>query len=280
MKMIKLVVATILSLFAFAANAQLAVINSVTESAGALTIRGANFIQVRGRHDVYLAGAPLAPTSYTNDTIVAPLPAALGPGSYLIQLVPQRYVTGEGDLFVYSIAAAGLKGDKGDAGATGAAGPQGPMGQTGLTGATGPQGPVGPQGPTGPQGIQGPQGAPASNAPDYDSGWLPIVNLTGQIFITHNLHAYPRRMELWQCGATDGTRYGDCTTYVVHASLAGTHFGNGHINPVQVASVTYDQVVIGFNIFWFNWGWYSANGDIECFGGDCHNAFYRLFIWR
>ena len=138
--------------------AQSAVITSVTEAANIVTIRGANFIQSRGRFDVFLGTTPLAPTSYAIDAIVAPLPGALTPGSYLISLVPQRYVADDGDTFIFTLAATGAKGDTGATGPQGIAGPQGPMGQTGLTGNTGATGPTGPAGPQGPQGATGAPG--------------------------------------------------------------------------------------------------------------------------
>jgi hypothetical protein len=142
-----------------------AVIRSVTPSGGALTIAGDNFIQPRGRYDVLLGNMPLVPTSYTADTIVAPLPGPLAVGTYLLQLVPQRGNAIPGDEFAYVVAATGAKGDKGDKGDAGATGPQGPMGQTGLTGSTGLQGPQGLQGSQGiqgPMGFQGPQGPPGT----------------------------------------------------------------------------------------------------------------------
>ena len=162
----KLVLAALL---AFAAPniawAQLAaVIRSVTPSGGVLTITGENFIQPRGRFDVLLGSIPLTPTSYTNNTIVAPLPGPLSVGTYLVDLVPQRGVSAAGDEFPYVVAAAGAKGDKGDKGDTGAQGPQG------IQGAMGPQGAQGVPGPQGVQGIQGSTGATGSQGPSGTTG--------------------------------------------------------------------------------------------------------------
>jgi hypothetical protein len=116
------------------ASAQLAVITSVTATANAITIHGANFIQPRGRFDVSLGTTALVPTSYTIDTIVAPLAGALVPGSYLVALKPQRGVADDGDTFVFTLAGLGATGPQGPAGPTG---PQGPIGQTGPAGPSG-----------------------------------------------------------------------------------------------------------------------------------------------
>ena len=161
------IVKTLLLMSALAActsgivNAQSAGITSITHAANVITIHGINFIQPRGRFDVLLGTTPLAPASYSNDAIVAPLPASITPGSYLVALVPQPFVTDDGDTFIFTLAAAGTKGETGAQGTQGIAGPQGsvgPRGPTGITGATGATGGSGPQGQPGPAGAQGRRG--------------------------------------------------------------------------------------------------------------------------
>ncbi len=78
----------------------------------------------------------------------------------------------------------GLQGLKGD---TGDVGPEGPEGPIGLAGE---QGPMGPQGPPGAIGVTGAIGPPGIMNPDYDSGWVTILDTgSGSDILTldHNL---------------------------------------------------------------------------------------------
>jgi hypothetical protein len=119
---------------------------------------------------VFFGTTQLVPTSYTNDTIVAPLPGPLVPGSYLVALKPQRGVADDGDTFVFTLAAGGAKGDKGDPGIQGPQGIQGLTGSTGQTGAKGDTGAAGAQGIQGLQGVPGLQGIPGLPGPSGNTG--------------------------------------------------------------------------------------------------------------
>lgn len=76
----------------------------------------------------------------------AALPAAIAPGSYLLNVSCGSGVTSDAS-FDVTIGAVGPKGDKGDVG------PQGPQGVQGPQGLAGPQGPQGIQGPAGPAAV-------------------------------------------------------------------------------------------------------------------------------
>jgi hypothetical protein len=127
------------------ANAQ--TIQKASVSGTTLTIIGANFGNNKGTVTLG-GGAAFTITSWTATQVVAAMPAALLPGSYLLKLTKAG---GAPDFFALT------------AGAVGPVGPAGPTGATGLSGLdgiNGVDGLPGPAGPTGPQGIQGPQGVP------------------------------------------------------------------------------------------------------------------------
>ena len=241
------------------ASAQLAVITSVTDTANVVTIQGANFIQPRGRFNVFFGTTQLAPTSYAIDTIVAPLPGALTPGSYLVALKPQKGVADDGDTFIFTLAGSG------------AVGPQGP------------QGPAGPQGPKGDKGDTGPQGPGAGTGPDYDSHWFQVDSRTfGMVNLNYSDTGFmPTRIQLLQCGAVTDAYNGACTTQTVYANSSG-YQGNGvSINPLPL---TIDpagrNVLISMYPDWWAWAYWTPTKGWNCEDLDCYTAWYRVLLWR
>jgi|ERR1022692_2848284 hypothetical protein len=112
-----------------------------------ITITGNNFSPSGLAPTVVFAHAPLALVSFTNQTIVAQLPAGFAAGSYSLSVTNSVPQTG-----TFSVT-------------LGAVGPTGPAGPQGPAGPAGPQGPAEPQGATGPQGAQGPTGAQGPPGP-------------------------------------------------------------------------------------------------------------------
>ena len=171
-KSLALAIALALSVPAFAVEKPF--ISGVTEASGSVTINGAHFLQQKGQLQVYVSGVstPLVVASYTDNAIVALLPAGVAPGGYLFSLVKTRGDGGDGtandgDEFYFTLGAQGAKGDKGDAGEVG---PQGPAGQTGLKGDTGPAGAQGTAGTNGTPGARGDTGATGAQGPKGDTG--------------------------------------------------------------------------------------------------------------
>jgi len=68
------------------------------------------------------------------------------------------------------------QGGTGDTGPTDETGPTGPTGETSTTSATGPTGPTGETSTTSATGPQPPQGKQTPYVPDYDSGWIDIID--------------------------------------------------------------------------------------------------------
>jgi hypothetical protein len=96
--------------------------------------------------------------SFTNQRLVATLPAGFAAGSYSLSVTNSN---GQAATLSVTVGAVGPAGPQGPAGAQGPSGPAGPTGPQGVAGPTGPQGPVGPTGATGPQ---GPPGNPGTGA--------------------------------------------------------------------------------------------------------------------
>ncbi len=125
----------------------------VTET-NQLEIVGQNFGSGTPAPIVTLDERPLAVQTATGVEIVAFLPNALPPGTYLL-VVSTGPAPLNRDTFNVTIGAVGPAGPAGPAGATGPTGPSGPAGPIGPAGPAGPQGPAGPAGPQGPAGPAG-----------------------------------------------------------------------------------------------------------------------------
>jgi hypothetical protein len=123
----------------------------VDHEAGTMAIEGVHFgsspIVEIDYHPVTVYGA--APT-----LIVAELPMAMAPGSYVVSVQTARSAI----FTAYFVVAVGARGPAGPQGPEGAPGPEGPAGPVGEPGPAGPAGPPGAQGPEGPQGPAGPPG--------------------------------------------------------------------------------------------------------------------------
>jgi len=123
-----------------------------------ITITGSNFSPSGLAPTVVFAHTTLALVSFTNQKLVATLPAGFAAGSYSLTVTNSVPQTGT---FGVTLGAVGPTGPQGPAGPAGAQGPAGPAG------AQGPAGPAGPQGPSGPQGATGPQGPPGPAGPSH-----------------------------------------------------------------------------------------------------------------
>jgi hypothetical protein len=113
---------------------------------------------------VVFAHTALALVSFTNQKLVATLPAGFAAGSYSLTVTNSVPQTGT---FTVTL---------------GAVGPTGPTGPQGPAGPAGPQGPAGPAGAQGPVGPAGPAGAPGTAAilSGYCSGsQAPATGLSG-----------------------------------------------------------------------------------------------------
>src|SRR2546430_13906470 len=110
-----------------------------------ITIVGTNFGS--STPSVTLQGAPLSVQSFNavTGTVVATLPAALNPGSYLLAVTTSTGGPSTG----FFDTTYGSNGGTGPTGATGATGPTGTNGTNGTNGAPGATGATGPTGPTG-----------------------------------------------------------------------------------------------------------------------------------
>jgi tartrate-resistant acid phosphatase type 5 len=115
-------------------------------------------VSIRGRNlgmrypQVWLGEAKLKVRSATPDEVVAVLPAGIPPGTYLLQLSPEKSGS-PSTTFTLAVGVAGPPGPTGPPGAPGATGPQGDPGPQGPRGLDGPPGPQGPAGPLVPHGI-------------------------------------------------------------------------------------------------------------------------------
>ena len=104
---------------------------------------------------VALGSVQLPTTSVTGNMVLAQVPAAIPPGSYLLTVTTGDAPSDESWVTVGAVGPQGQTGPKGD---TGPQGPTGPNGDTGPRGPTGAQGNTGPQGPAGPAGPKGASG--------------------------------------------------------------------------------------------------------------------------
>ena len=121
----------------------------VDEAAGQMTISGVEF----GIEEpfVTLEGLPVVVVSHSPTEIVATIPAAMTPGTYLLNVTLNGGSRPQG---VFNVA-------------VGTEGPQGPQG---VPGPQGPQGGVGPQGLPGPPGTRGARRTDWSDGSDRTSG--------------------------------------------------------------------------------------------------------------
>ena len=138
------------------------IINAAADLArNQLIVNGANF-DGRGSLHVLFNGLALTIVSATPTQIVAALPAAIEPRTYLLVVGRGSDHRGHDDDFaMFDVT-------------IGAVGPTGPIGPQGIQG---PKGDTGPQGPQGVKGDTGPQGAPG---PTYSAGVG--LTLTGTTF--------------------------------------------------------------------------------------------------
>ncbi len=141
-------------------KSQLVIISAEADAQGErLTVRGLNFGNSPLRVTLGLVDLPVLTAG--PDVLVAELPPALAPGTYLLTVArgPSKRDAGVFDVAIGTVGPpgpAGPQGPKGDKGDTG------PQGAQGFPGPQGPQGSQGPQGPQGPQGLEGPAGPPGS----------------------------------------------------------------------------------------------------------------------
>jgi collagen triple helix repeat protein len=129
---------------------------------------------------VTLGSVQLPTTSVTGNMVLAQVPAAIPPGSYLLTVNTGDAPSDESWVTVGAVGPQGQTGPKGDTGPQGPTGPKGdtgaqgltgPKGDTGAQGQTGPKGDTGPRGLTGPQGDTGPQGPAGPTGPKGASGY-------------------------------------------------------------------------------------------------------------
>jgi len=139
--LVALVITTEVSAASTAPVIYSAVVNTSTKS---VTITGNNFSRSGHAPKVVLATTTLTLVSFTNQKLVATLPAGIPAGSY--SLIVESSNT---QAATFSVTL----------GALGPTGPQGPAGATGAPGATGAQGMQGVQGVQGPQGVPGTPGS-------------------------------------------------------------------------------------------------------------------------
>jgi hypothetical protein len=119
-----------------------------------ITINGNNFSPSGLAAKVIFATTTLTLVSFTNQKLVATLPAGFAAGSYSLVVVNSN-----NQVATFSVTL----------GAVGPAGPQGPIGLSGPQGPIGPAGPQGPAGAIGAQGPTGPQGPPGSSNHAYSA---------------------------------------------------------------------------------------------------------------
>jgi hypothetical protein len=127
---------------AFGAGFPLLTLNSATinYSNNQVTFNGSGFEPLKKTPTVLFTGSPLTVVSYTNNQIVATLPANTKAGNFTVIIANSL-----GEFLPYELTYA----------ATGPQGPMGPQGPAGPQGPTGPNGPAGPTGPAGPAGTSG-----------------------------------------------------------------------------------------------------------------------------
>ena len=113
---------------------------------------------------VTLAGAPLAVLSAANGHVLAQLPAALAPGTYLLK-VSRGTGTVQNDVFDVSIGTVGPSGPPGPKGDTGDTGPEGLPGTAGTNGLDGDPGLAGRRARRVRQALKGGGRRPARPAP-------------------------------------------------------------------------------------------------------------------
>lgn len=146
------------------ANQLLITSTAIDYGVGWVTIHGDNL--GGGPPVVTLAGQTLQVVTYGANQIVAVVPAAILPGSYLLTVATGAANT-EFDAFNLTY------------GAEGPAGQEGPQGERGPEGVAGPPGPQGPVGPVGPEGPSGSLTLPFSGQNNSTQPAIEIINATG-----------------------------------------------------------------------------------------------------
>jgi len=137
---------------------------------------------------VALGSVQLPTTSVTGNMVLAQVPAAIPPGSYLLTVTTGDAPSDESWVTVGAVGPQGLTGPKGDTGPQGPTGPKGdagPQGPTGPKGDTGPRGLTGSQGDAGPQGPAGPAGAKGASGYQFKQASTPLAPgliVTGALF--------------------------------------------------------------------------------------------------
>jgi len=125
----------------------------VTTSNNHITISGKNFSPSDLAPTVVFATTTLTLVSFTDQKLVATLPAGFPAASYSLVVVNSNSQVAT---FTVTLGAVGPTGPQGAAGPPGPTGPQGSPGAAGPTGAQGPAGPSGAPGTPGTPGVPGP----------------------------------------------------------------------------------------------------------------------------
>jgi len=113
---------------------------------------------------VTLSGFQLVVSAFSNTEIIAAIPPAIEPGTYILRISRGGKNPALSEAFYVALGATGAAGPQGPPG------PQGPQGVQGTQGTQGPQGANGMTGPAGPQGVPGPQGPQGITGPQGPQG--------------------------------------------------------------------------------------------------------------
>lgn len=97
----------------------------VNEAANEITVKGSNFEPATTAPKLTLSSTSLVLVSFTNEKVVAKLPAGLAAGSYLVSLKNSSSLTGTFIVAMGAIGPIGAEGPTGPKGATGAQGRRG-----------------------------------------------------------------------------------------------------------------------------------------------------------
>jgi hypothetical protein len=161
----------------------------VNTSNNMITVAGNNLSPSGLAPTVVFAHKALALVSFTNQKLVATLPAGFSAGSYSLTVT-----NGKSQSASFSVT-------------LGTVGPQGPVGLQGPPGPQGTQGPKGPPGPQGPQGQTGPQG-PLGPSHAYSATCVscPLAggSLTTLLSLSVPAGAYAINAKVVSSGSTEG----------------------------------------------------------------------------
>jgi hypothetical protein len=130
---------------------------------------------------------------------------------------------------------------------------------------------------TGATGITGNLTVSGRVAPNYDSGWQPVISGNDYTF-THNFGATPSHIQLLACGAVSGNA---CTTRVVLAT-SGFNDGNACLNPINTMTDN-NTITVALTPACNAWGYYLSGSGFQYAGdadGNLRTAFYRVLAWR